>query len=116
MDWDRLHWNHSLREHYSRLIALRRRHRVLRSGTWGVLFADDLRRVCVAFRQWHAEHAIIVINAGATPVNTSIPLAGLTDIHCGTYVDQLSGNRYHCRCERLQLHDFPPGQGAVLMR
>jgi len=70
--------NHVMKDHlefYRRAIALRNAHPALRTGDFQTLLTDDKHHVWAFERFDDAERLIVVLNAGDTQRNVSVPLA-----------------------------------------
>jgi len=72
--WDEGRWNHDLRDHVRRCIALRRAHPALRRGDFRWLFARN--DVLAYGRRLGSETLLVLLNASRYPVTVEVPVAG----------------------------------------
>ncbi len=92
MIWDPAQQHAGLREHVRQLIALRRAHSALRSGSCDVLQAAPARRLFAFARQAGDDRLIVAIHAGRRPTTLVVPAALLGP--ASAWQDALSGARY----------------------
>lgn len=72
--WDPGRWQHSLRDHVKRCIALRHAHPALRRGDMTWLFASH--GVVAYGRRLGQDTLLVVLNSRAKPVRLSLPVQG----------------------------------------
>jgi neopullulanase len=75
--WDERQWDHSLRDHVRRCIALRRAHPALRRGSFTWLFVGQ--GAVVYGRQLGGETLLVVLNNNRQPVTLGVPVARYLD-------------------------------------
>ncbi|MCX6101178.1 MAG: alpha-glucosidase C-terminal domain-containing protein, partial [Candidatus Bipolaricaulota bacterium] len=82
--WDETRWDHETLNAVRELIALRHRHRALRTGTLVPVSAAG--RLVVFRREFEDERILVALNADSKKT-ASVPLGS-----GGPYVDALTGN------------------------
>lgn len=98
-----------LREHFRRLIRLRREHPALRVGDLRTLVTDDVEEVLAYARSTPDETIFVVINNGPRPQTIELESgSGLRDLLDGDRVHPSSDGKVRVRVEA--------GWGAVLLR
>jgi neopullulanase len=73
---DRDSWNQDLLSHYKRVISIRNKYPVFRTGTFKTLYAEDM--IYAHHRKLEDQEALVVFNAGEEPAEVQIPLPGDT--------------------------------------
>lgn len=72
--WDRAAWDEDLRGYFKECIALRRRYRALRDGSFRVVYAEGK---CVAYvREWGDEKLLVALNSGPVAARINVILRG----------------------------------------
>ena len=105
---DTVQVNREVRDHFRKLIQLRRGHPALRSGDLETIVADDARELLVYARSAGGERIVVVINNGSNRQTVELESAS-------GYRDLLSGERtVPARGGRVQV-PVPAGWGAVLL-
>lgn len=111
--WDENRWDHDLRAHYQRLIALRRRMPALRDGSFRVLHAAG--QVIVYERRQEQQALVVVINRSAQD-NYSLDLSAPGGLAEGSLlIDALGSGSARVDGGRLSGLKVLPLSGAVLV-
>ncbi|MCC7206708.1 MAG: maltodextrin glucosidase [Anaerolineae bacterium] len=113
MPWDEAAWDHDLRAHYQRLIALRKTAPALREGGIQFLYADD--GLLVYQRQSPTQRLVIIGYRGpGGRAEAAIPVwhAGLAD--GAQLVDALGGTAFTVEAGRIRLTSLEPGAALIL--
>jgi cyclomaltodextrinase / maltogenic alpha-amylase / neopullulanase len=105
---------HGLREHYARLVALRREHAVLRSERLAILETSHPESVLAYVRpgEQREEDVIVLLNYHPQPVRAALPAGAMTGT--ASLIDLLSGATIPLASE-VPAVDLP-GWGARLLR
>lgn len=113
MPWDEAAWDHDLRGHYQRLIALRKTAPALRRGGIQHLYADD---GLLAYQRQSAEQRLVVIGyrgpGGRAEAVIPVWHAGLPD--GAQLVDVLGGTAFVVEGGCIRLRDLEPGAALIL--
>ncbi len=112
-DWNRKHWNLATHAFYRRLIALRKAHPALRTGSFQTLLTDDRQDVFAYERQLGRDRLVVVLNAASASADVTLPAGGFPD---GTRLtDLLTGDRHVVQAGHVELPHLSLG-GALLVR
>jgi cyclomaltodextrinase / maltogenic alpha-amylase / neopullulanase len=107
--------SHRLREHYARLVALRRDHAVLRSERLDILETSHPESVLAYMRpgDQREDDIIVLLNYGPKPVRAALPLRAL--MGTASLMDLLSGAAIPIASEMPAI-DLPGWSARVLRR
>jgi alpha-glucosidase len=113
MIWEQDKWNHDLRGHYQRLIALRRDSPALREGGFQIVYAHD--GILAYQRQSREQRLLIIAHRGPGELLEAIIPVRHAGIDNGTtFVDRLSGATFTVQDGTLMLRNIAHGAGFVL--
>lgn len=105
--WDERRWDHDLRAHYQRCIALRKAHPALRIGSFKVVHAQGSE---LAFlRQLDGKSLLVAINNGREPWALELAVPAVD----GPVKGLLAGKEAHVQTGRLIGISLPPRSGEV---
>jgi len=110
MTWDPEPTGEGLRRFVGRLVRARRALAPLRRGDWRTLFTDDSHGVAAFARRWRDEEAMLVVNAGPSPVSLVADLERAP----ATVLDPLAATELPVKDGALRLDELPAGSGRLL--
>jgi cyclomaltodextrinase len=106
--WDERRWDHDLREHYKRCIAMRLSHAALRTGSYRTVYAEGKQ---FAFeRQLDGERFLVAINNGTAAWKVDLAVEAKGEVGKGL----LHSWEAHFQDGRLLGLTLPPRSGEVI--
>jgi cyclomaltodextrinase len=111
--WGEASWNHDLRAHVQKLIALRRRLPQLRRGHLKPLAVDDETRVCAVSRTLDGDSAIVLLNASGSTHRIQLDVSDLGWVEGQRILEALKDEEVFVMSGRLEVELEPHG-GALL--
>lgn len=115
MEWNQSKWNTNLRSFYKKIINTRKQLHPLRHGDWQCIFVENELNLCAFLRRTSNEFAIIFINNGRQAANLSIDLEKWNCPSELIYLDKINKYEIKCKSYKLELVEFPPKTGAILL-
>jgi cyclomaltodextrinase len=103
--------NHSLMDHYKKLIGIRNRWKVLKKGDFHTVFMDDRKEMYVFSRNYEDQSALIVINNSDKIQNAEFSVRD-----DAKYLDVLNGQSAAVTSDKKLALRVPPKWGMILIR
>jgi len=111
--WNEAEWEPGLRDHYLRLIGLRRKLEPLRRGEYLRLLADDAAGVYAFARKTAAQAAIVVANASGSTRLVELPVSAVGWAEGTPTQDELHGTPRTVTAGAVRLR-LPPFEGTII--